>query len=254
MAKWIYTVEGRNIGPVSAREVANAVLKGELDAEASVLGSKDNLWKRIKDIPEIADLIYKPAVRPLFDDDVGGELKDFLARDIDIEEYYPIFYNIPARKLLMLQIITLGLFQGYWFYKQWNYLRSSSKGRMGSYFMAKMYVILFTYEIFWKIETNKELLKVKRAPWSARTLASIWYLGPIAFFTFPIWVVFPQVGAFLALVIWTTLVLVPVQRYINECNEALNRPLSRPSFGYYAVIVIAMGSILVWIATQFIAY
>lgn len=254
MAKWIYTIEGRNMGPVSAREIADAVLRGDLDAEASVLGSKDNLWRKLKEIPEIANHIYQPALRPLFNDDAGGELSDFVARDIGIEEYYPIFYNIPARKLLILQIITLGLFQSYWFYKQWNYLRSRSRGTMNSYFLARMYFLLFAYDIFWKIETNKDLLKVKRAPWTSRSMAILWYLGPVGFFVLPIGLVFPAGAAFMALVISTTLVLIPIQRYINECNVALKRPESKPSFGYYAVIVIAIGSMLVGIVTQILSH
>ena len=246
MQKWFYTLDGKNLGPLSSHGIADAVLKEELDIDTSILSDKDGMWKKVKDVPEIMDIIHKPLQHPVFDEQASNEFVRFVGLNLDIESTETVFYNLPARQFLLAQIITLGMFEMYWFYKQWNYIRKLSHWRKGSFFLVTLYHIFFAYEVFKAVETNKDLHRAKRAAWNSKTLAILWYLVVPLMAINPLHKLPYITGVLSALIVFplTTFVLMPVQRYINEANEVLNRPVSKPSFGFYVVITLSIGMLL----------
>jgi len=179
-----------------------------------------------------------------------------IEHNLDVESSQPVFYNLPARQLLLVQVITCGMFELYWFYKQWNYIRKLSKWHKKSFFLVTLYHIFFAYEVFRAVETNKDLNGVKRAPWNAKQLAWLWYL------VIPLMIVNPLrnlpfiSGALSVLLVFslTTFVLLPVQRYINEANAVLARPVSKPGFGFYVVTTLSIGLLLYLIISFYPAY
>ncbi|MDP2172215.1 MAG: DUF4339 domain-containing protein [Candidatus Cloacimonadaceae bacterium] len=246
MSKWFYSRNGKDLGPVSDARLVNAVFIGELDIDSSVLSAKTGLWLKIRDIPEIMEIIHKPLPKPIFSDVIAGEFAEFAHADIPIDSTQPIFYNLPPKKLMLMQLITFGLFQFYWFYKQWNYLASHSKTRTGSYFRALTRYVFFAYEIFHQISIHREMMKVKRAPWNPMHLTLLWYMVIPGLMINPFGRI-PFISAtmnFLLVFMLTSWVLIPVQRYINDVNEILKRPVSKPSFGFYFTAVVSIGFIL----------
>ena len=222
MAKnsWLYTENGHTLGPVSSAKIADLIIAETLEKGSMIQSAETGLWKKIEDIPEIVEIYHRPlSTKPLLKESTARQFQTFMNINPDAADPYPIFWNIGWKKLFILNIVTLGLYEFYWFYMQNQYIRENKlnhgKGTRVSW-------IFFAYQIFSIIERNKDFLRVKRANFSPMTLGVIWFccLG-IPFIGFP--------GAILdALIELGILMLfcytvVPVQRYINECNKALGR-------------------------------
>lgn len=81
-------------------------------------------------------------------------------------------------------------------------------------------------------------------------MAILWYLViPLGAFGFQTNNPILEIVLSLPVVIFgTSLVLIPVQKYINECNEKLKRPMSKLGLGYYFTILfaIAAAAVVVW--------
>lgn len=246
MSKWFYTKNGKNFGPVSENRLADTVLRGELDMDASVMSATNGLWQKIRDIPEVMEIIHKPLSKPIFNDVAAEEFKEFIQAGVELSEYHTIYYNLPAKTLLRMMLITGGLFEIYWFYKQWMYYIAHTKRRRGNFFRAMIYFPLFAFEMFKQIDMDKDLNRVKRAPWDPMKLALLWYLviPGLVFNPFGRLPVISGLLGYLMVFLATSFVLLPVQRYINDCNEALKRPVSKPTFGFYFVTLISVFIIL----------
>lgn len=250
MTQWFYTLNGQNKGPVSAKAIAELVLDNKLFLEDRVLSANGNTWQKITDIPEIMEIIHRPLAHPVIADVDAGVIQQMLAGDYDFDLHQPMFYNLSVRRLVVSQIVTLGMFQFYWFYKQWNYLRSESRGRKSSFWLASGFLILMAYIVFKGIEDHPGLNKIRRSPFSAASTSLVWYLlGTwVCFIPFFSLTWMGMLSALLATVAITYFTLVPVQRYINECNAKTQRPLSRPSVGYWIVNAAAVGLLIFIIA------
>lgn len=248
MSQWFYSENGKDFGPLSTAKIADAVMSGKLELFSYVLSSRDNKWVKVQDVPEIMDVIHKPAPHPIFDDVAAAQFSQFIQSGTPWEETEAVYYNISARKMLWMQLITFGLFEIYWFFRQWWYYSSHSKRVRLPFFLAQFLFVFFAYKIFKEIENDKDLNKAMRAPWSARTLALIWYLGiPVVLFLIPTlnYSIIPAFISTLLAITLTSLVLYPIQCYINAANEKLKRPVSQPSFGLYAFIALSCSILII---------
>lgn len=223
MQRWYYSVNGRDVGPVSSAKVADAVLRQHLDLDSYVISEKTKVWTRIKDIPEIMDIIHEPAAHPIFNEEAAKQFGEFMQKGITLEELNrsePLYYNFPASKLFKWQLLTFGLFGIYWFYRQWLYMITHKKILRGSWLIVWLDRIIFAYVIFHGIESDREMLRYKRPAWNAITLALLWYLGLFLAMFLP-YTESSLIGVFLNLMVpllIASLMLIPVQRYINEVN------------------------------------
>jgi len=255
MSQWFYTLNGQNLGPVSSKAIAELVFDDKLFLEDKVLSASGNAWQKIADIPVIMEIIHKPLAHPVIADVDAGTIQQMLAGDYDFDQYQPLLYNISVKRLVISQIITLGLFQFYWFFKQWNCLRSESRGRKVSFFLASGFLILMAYVIFRGIEIHPGLNKIRRSTFSAGSVTLVWYLLGIGVFIIPFLSVTWTgiISSLLATVAITYFTLVPVQRYVNECNAASHRPLSSPSLDYWIVNAGSVGLLIFIIAIHFLS-
>ncbi len=225
MPKWFYSKEGKDYGPLSSQKIADTVLSGSLELEDYVISEQTKVWEKIHDVPEIMDIIHKPAAKPIFDALADSEFRDFIMEETDPDNPARIgtlYYNIPAGKLFRLQLLTFGLFQFYWFYRQWRYLSRRGKATRGAWFLGIVIDwALFVYILFQQIETDRDMFTVKRSSWNPLSLAVWWYLGT-ALASSLTWLVdnilTGLISGFLSLTV-TSFILIPVQRYINEVNE-----------------------------------
>jgi len=249
MSNWIYSKNGKEYGPMSTSKVADAILRGELELDDYVLSAETQLWKKAKDVQAIMDIVHKPLPNNLFDDVNREEFSSFVKGD---ESVYaePIFFNMPYTRLMILQVLTLGFFQTYWFIRQYMYL-IKRPGRKPM--RISLMVFAFAFYIFNEVEHDRELNSAYRAPWSSWRMAILWYLViPLA--TFGLQTNNPILEIVLSLpvvVFGTSLVLIPVQKYINECNEKLKRPVSKLGLGYYFTILFAIVAAVVLLAVIF---
>lgn len=240
MSSWMYSKNGREQGPMSTAKVADAILRGDLDLDDYVLSAETQLWKKVREVRAIMDIVHKPLPNNLFDDVNREEFSSFVKGD-DSAYAQPVFFNMPFTRLMILQVLTLGFFQTYWFIRQYMYLLRRP-GRKPV--RVSLMLLVFAFYIFNEIEHDRELNKACRSSWSSWRMAFLWYLViPLAAFgassNNP---VLDIVLSLPVVVFSTSLVLIPIQKYINECNEKLKRPMSKLGLGYYLTILLAVVS------------
>lgn len=123
----------------------------------------------------------------------------------------PIFHPVSTRKLLVLSFGTLGIYQYYWIYKNWQ-LHKQRTGENISPLPRAIFAIFFIYQLFKAIDQQTEKYNCRRIP--AATLAIFWVVASLLVnLPDPYWPV----------TFMTILALVPVQRAVNELN-AVARP------------------------------
>ncbi|MFP8777986.1 DUF4234 domain-containing protein [Hydrogenophaga sp. RWCD_12] len=122
----------------------------------------------------------------------------------------PVFFAVSARKLVVLSICTLGIYQTYWMYRNWKLVRDQGSESL-SPARRTVLAVFFAFPLF------RRILRHQSAPDASR-----WAAGPIA----TGWIVLCLLGwlpapyglltYFLAMFI-----VVPVQNAANTVNRAL---------------------------------
>ncbi|MBW6513691.1 MAG: DUF4339 domain-containing protein [Candidatus Syntrophosphaera sp.] len=154
MAKYFYTFEGRTKGPVSPRQIMSLILDDVLDNDSYVMDSKSPHWIKIRDIPDL--------MRYLHESDFKLPTSDVAEEDLYVlDEKAPVFFHIPISRLIVCSIASLGLFEFYWLYKNWHYLRWVRKDKsFGFSFWRDASNPFRVVDIFRKIALDKELNSV----------------------------------------------------------------------------------------------
>jgi len=117
------------------------------------------------------------------------------------------FFAVSPLKLVVMSIFTFGLYELYWFYKNWQYFKLREKENISPFWRA-FFGIFFCYSMFSEIrEWQKELGKGQMpAGW----LAFGWIVTTMAYrLPDPLWLVSMASVAF----------LVPVQKVANDINR-----------------------------------
>jgi hypothetical protein len=156
----------------------------------------------------------------------------------------PWFLYIPVRRLLFMSLITLGLFEVYWVYRNWKYLKERDGLDIRPFWRA-IFSIFFIYKILKEIKHDKNLNSIGKAGFSPGGLATGWiilkFLGNILSRADDI-----TVNLFgILLSAPSFLFLLPAQNFINRINEA--RP-SKPNYSPWSVghaVFLVIGVILV---------
>jgi len=158
MSNWIYSKDGKEHGPMSTARVADDVLKGLLELDDYVLSVETQLWKKVREVQPIMDIVYKPMPNNLFEDVSRDQFSRFVQGEEDIFAE-PIFFNMPWTRFIILQVLTVGTFQVYWFIRQWMYMtKSKSRGS----FRIILFLFVAAFYIFSEIEHDRDLNKAYR--------------------------------------------------------------------------------------------
>jgi hypothetical protein len=119
----------------------------------------------------------------------------------------PVFFPISPAKLLVLSFCTLGLYQYYWFYKNWAMIRARTNESILPFWRA-FFTVFFCYQLFDRV--RKEEPESTASTLSAGALAAAWIIPSILWqLPDPYWlVVFVAIFA-----------LLPVQVAMNAVNH-----------------------------------
>lgn len=119
------------------------------------------------------------------------------------------FFAVSLLKLGVLSICTLGLYELYWFYRNWQLIRSREQTNITPLLRA-FFAVLFCYPCFGRIGQQGVSLGIT-PPLAAGVLATAWIITSITWkLPDPYWLI-----SLLAVVF-----LLPVQAYVNRINEA----------------------------------
>ena len=136
------------------------------------------------------------------------------------------FLYIPENRLIALGIITLGLFEIYWMYKNWSYIKERDNLDIMPFWRA-IFGIFFMHSLLRNIEEDNEMNLITESTFSGSSLATYWVV---------MMVIGNVSGKFddilintigLLISIPSIICLLPVQKYINRVNN-----LSNPEFTY----------------------
>lgn len=235
MAKYFYSDEGKTMGPVSPNELMFLILDDVLDMDSFVMESRSPQWRKICDIPELKHFMRESDVR-IFD---WAEERDFT----DLQDpQLPLFFNVPASRLLWMSLFSFGLYEIYWIWANWRFLRFNRNKSTSSYFWRTAWNPFALVDIFRQIATDKEL---ESGPWQSDLLLNgwMWLLSLLLLLTRHILslVLSPplalDIAITLLLLVSSVLWLLPVQKRINAGNEKAGKGFSPKGLGHYASIL-----------------
>lgn len=168
-------------------------------------------------------------------DKLLNEKKDSLANDIGEHTEY---YSISTKKLVLMSVLTFGLYEVYWFYRNWKAVKIQ-EGRKISPFWRAIFSPIFCYSLFKRIglAANQKGYPKKPSP----GLLTLGYIFVSALYKLP--------EPFDLLSSLSFLMLLPIAEAIRFNNARVNpqstdeEKLNRPQ-----IIFLVIGIIL-WVLT-----
>lgn len=144
-----------------------------------------------------------------------------------------VFFPVSTTKLLVMSLCTWGVYEAYWYYRNWHLVRSRTGEKMWPIGRA-LFPFLFCYELFVRVRMRRPDLS------SSDLAAGLLASGYILLYTLPKLFLF-KIGAFDLISFATPILLLPVQRSVNTINHALapgHDPNSRLTAWNWLLIVI----------------
>jgi hypothetical protein len=166
----------------------------------------------------------------------------------------PFYLSIPLSRYLLMSFFTLGLYQTYRIYKNWEYVKNRDNLQIHPFWRA-VFGIFFCHSLMKQIHDDPLLQQHKPADFNPTGLAAGWIIFSIGgnLANRLLDKLFPDEVEVTLLVILLLLAVqiscfVPVQQYVNAVNEALRPdaryyPLSAGHYvllGYVIVIIVAV--------------
>jgi hypothetical protein len=146
----------------------------------------------------------------------------------------PVFFGVSPLKLVLMSTVTFGIYELYWFYKNWKLIKQRTESNIMPFWRA-FFLVFFCYSCFREVKDVAASRGVS-FPSSPGMLAAGWIILTILWqLPDPYWFV-----CFLA-----PLMLVPVQNAINRLNAVIapdHSPNSR--FSAWNIVGLVVGGIL----------
>ena len=235
MSPWIYSKDGRNIGPLNSKRIANKVLEQELELDDYVLCTKTQLWKRIREIKEIMDLVHKPVQGRYFQDVDIQQFEEELGIQVEQEQKPFVYFSIA--ELIFWQLITLGMFGSYWLIVQNRYLYQMVDADSSKYKSLKRFVLGPVHPIINMIRGIENHKTLNQVLVPSNSFVGIFILWLILMLT-ALLMVFITITTFIFPTLFVAaisflVVMIPVQLYINHCHDKLKIPRTKRTTGFY---------------------
>jgi hypothetical protein len=144
------------------------------------------------------------------------------------------YFPVSLVKLVVMHFCTVGAYQYYWFYKNWELIKERECSDITP-FWRTCFAVIYCFPLFRNIEGSGKLLHLRQSI-SSDVLAGGWVLfSVLSMLPDPYWLVtFLSVG-----------ILVPIQRQIDRINEQVapgHNPNNRFT-GWNIVAVVLGGSV-----------
>jgi hypothetical protein len=165
-------------------------------------------------------------------------MQPLVETDSPEETYFPV----SCTKLVVLSFCTLGIYEIYWAWRCWEFIRDRDETRFNP-FWRSVYIshLFFNFLLFWDVFRSTGQSKPRALGMSfslGLTFAALWIWG-FLFADSPLWSI-TLLGFF---------VPVPIQRQINAFNRA-KHPGHDPnrSFSRGNLVVVAIGGLALLLA------
>jgi hypothetical protein len=152
------------------------------------------------------------------------------------------YLYISQSRFIMMSLITFGLYEAYWIYKNWQYIEKRDKINIKPFWRG-IFGIFYIHTLLQTMHDDSELNKINKAEFSASNLATGWILLVI-------------IGNILgrfdnpAILMLSILIsapsfvfLLPVQNYINKINESIHPQVDYYNWSLGHLVCLIIGSI-----------
>ena len=159
-----------------------------------------------------------------------------------------LYLHIPVARLILLSIASCGIYEAYWIYKNWRFIKERQSLNIQPFWRG-IFGIFFFYSLLKEISNDNEASAILKPSFSPGGLTMGWVIFVILANLIGRT---PGIAAsIIAFVMPSYLFLVPVQNYINSVTEKRS-----PSVSYYGwssghVVCLTIG-IIVWAVTLFV--
>jgi hypothetical protein len=162
-----------------------------------------------------------------------------------------VFLHIPVGRLVAISIISWGLYESYWIYKNWRYIKERDNLDIRPLWRG-VFGIFYCYGILKSIQGDRETNAIERAAFSAGGLATGWIILLLLSSAFGRAddVGVAKLGVIISFL--SFLFFVPVQNYINRVNTRNNPNSSYNTWSAGHIVCIVIGALywLVFLAAQ----
>ena len=153
------------------------------------------------------------------------------------------FLYIPVNRLVIMSILTGGIYQTYWMYKNWKYIKERDKLDIKPFWLG-FFGIFFIHKLLKSIQDSLTNTTHFTDYYSAETLATSWVVLNVLG-----WILSRSNDVFINIIgglsMFRFLFLQPVQDYINILNESIEpKPkYHKWSIGHFVCLFLGL---LIW--------
>jgi hypothetical protein len=153
----------------------------------------------------------------------------------------PKFFYIPETHFITMSLVTLGLFNTYWVYKNWSYLKERDNLEIMPFWRA-VFGIFYMHSLLKEIGNDEQLNRLQSANFPASNLATGWVVMNILGNSIARSenISYSSIGIVISLS--SFLFLLPVQNYIHNVNKIGNRNLSYSEWSFGQTLCIMLGA------------
>lgn len=148
-----------------------------------------------------------------------------------------LFLHISVTRLVVLSILTMHLYEAYWIYKNWQYVKNRDGLNIWPFWRG-IFGIFFCHSLLLRMSNDEEAGSIEKPTFSPGGLATGWViliiLDRIAS-RIP-----GSVASFVAVFMPSFLCLVPVQKYVNSVSDRRGDPYHHWSVGQIVCIVFGL--------------
>jgi hypothetical protein len=154
-----------------------------------------------------------------------------------IPEGHPVFFPVSPLKLVVMSIVTFGIYELYWFYKNWKLIKQRTSRDIMPFWRA-FFAFFFCYSLFREV-TDSATSRSMSVGFSPGLLAFVWIGLTLCWrLPDPYWLVSTV----------AVLALLPVQKTVNELNATVapGHDLNARFYGWNIVGIAVGGLFLVF--------
>jgi len=155
----------------------------------------------------------------------------------------PLFLYISPARLIIASIVSFGLYEAYWIYKNWQYIKKRDSLNIRPFWRG-IFGVFFCHSLLKRIHGDPEARAIQSPTFAAGGLATGWVVFVVAA---NIISRAPSIEASLISgIIPSYLCFVPVQKYINAVAADINPEPKFHGWSAGQIICLAFG-IVVWL-------
>jgi hypothetical protein len=144
---WFYLVDDAQIGPVAERVIRHMLRDDQLERETIVWTPGMSEWEPAWEaLPRYVDVDFEELAPALADEDPA-------APEFDLPAGETAYFPVSTLKFIVMSVVTGGLYQLYWSYRNWKFVKNHYKRKILPFWRA-WFVLFFHYDQVRQIKTD----------------------------------------------------------------------------------------------------